>query len=104
MSGNGATQRSAIRQLSDRQARGSFAEQPFGGYLHDQCRPSPNEMGADLPVTDSLADGSPSWKVGVIKVGRLREKFGHKELLAPGLDPGQRMNELVHSIAQGDRG
>lgn len=55
-------------------------------------------------VVDIRADGSPSWKVGVIEVGRLREKFVHKELLAPGLDPGQRLNELVDSIAQGDRG
>ena len=41
------------------------------------------------------ANGSASWKVGVIRVGRLREKFVHKELLVPGLDPGPRVNELV---------
>jgi len=55
-------------------------------------------------VVDFRADGSPSWKVGIIKVGRLREKFVHKELLAPGFDPGKRMNELIDSISQGDRG
>ena len=46
-------------------------------------------------------DSSSTWKVGVIRVGRLREKFVHKELLAPGLDPERRMDELADSITQG---
>ena len=80
---------------------------PFRDSLFSGSGLNPLEwlLGAVIDaVVDGLADGSPSWKVGVIKVGRLREKFVHKELLAPGLDPGQRMNELVDSIAQGDRG
>jgi hypothetical protein len=49
-------------------------------------------------------DNSSTWKIGVIRVGRLREKFVHKEFLASGVDPRPRMDELVDSIAQGHRG
>jgi hypothetical protein len=55
-------------------------------------------------VMDVRAGSSPSWKVGVIRVGRLWEKCVHKELLAPGLDPAQRMTELADSVAQGHLG
>jgi hypothetical protein len=48
-------------------------------------------------------DSSSTWKVGVIRVGRRREKFVHKELLGHDLDPEQRMDELVDSITQGLR-
>lgn len=52
-------------------------------------------------VLNVSAKVSPSWKVGVVRVGRLGEKFVHKELLAPGLDPEQRMDELVDLIRLG---
>jgi hypothetical protein len=50
------------------------------------------------------ADGQPTWKVGVMRVGRLGwERFVHKELLAPGLQPEERMDELTDSITHGVR-
>lgn len=43
-------------------------------------------------VMDSRGDRSSTWKVGVKRFGRLGwERFVHKEVLAPGLDPAQRM-------------
>jgi hypothetical protein len=58
----------------------------------------------NLVINGSLnlrARDSTSWKVGVIRVGRFREKFIRKELLAPGVDPDQHMGELVDSITLG---
>lgn len=50
------------------------------------------------------ADGSSTGKVGAKRVGRFGwERFVHKELLAPGLEPEQRMDELIDSITQGVR-
>jgi hypothetical protein len=50
---------------------------------------------------DARAAGRPSWKVGVVCVGRFRERFVHKELLAPGVDPGSRMSELEDMVTSG---
>jgi len=62
-------------------------------------------LGMVIAVMLSLrADGQSTWKVGAKRVGRLGwERFVHKELLAPGLEPEPRMDELINSITQGLR-
>ncbi len=58
----------------------------------------------NLTINGSLswrAGGSTSWKVGVIRIGRFRETFIHKDLLAPGVDPAQRMGELADAVTAG---
>lgn len=81
--------------------------QPFRGDMVSGASVGPLEwlLGVVVDaVVDMRADGTSSWKVGVIRVGRVREKFVHKELLEPRVDPGPRMDELVDSITQGLRG
>ena len=79
--------------------------QPFRDNTFDSTSLNPLEwlLGVVVnAVVDLRADGSPSWKVGVIRVGRLGwERFAHKELLPPGVDPGPRIDELVDSITRG---
>jgi hypothetical protein len=62
-------------------------------------------LGMAIDVMLNLrTDGSSTWKIGAKRVGRLGwERFVHKELLAPGLEPEQRMDELIDSITQGLR-
>lgn len=58
----------------------------------------------NLTINGSLnwrAHGSASWKVGVIRASWFRERFVVKELLAPGVDPAQRMGELADAVALG---
>jgi hypothetical protein len=55
-------------------------------------------------TTQALKDADVDITLIARTTHRLFQPLLHKELLPPGADPGQRMNELVDSITQGLRG